>query len=48
MEPEEPRGDEPESGWIDDLDFEVLDCEEIELSEEVGDFIRELDGGEEF
>jgi hypothetical protein len=34
MEPEQPRGDEPEFGWIDDLDFEVLDCEEIELADD--------------
>jgi hypothetical protein len=33
FEPEEPRGDEPEFGWIDDLDFEVMDCEEIEIDE---------------
>lgn len=35
MEPDDDmeRGDEPEFGWIDDLDFEVLDCEEIKLDE---------------
>ena len=39
MEPEElERGDEwPYSNWIDDLDFEVLDCEEIELHEDGDD-----------
>ena len=32
------RGDEvPYSDWIDDLDFAVLDCEEIELTDEGGD-----------
>ena len=36
MEPDDDmeRGDEvPYSDWIDDLDFAVLDCEEIELEE---------------
>ncbi len=33
-EPELPRGDEPEyDNWLDDLDFAVLDCEEIEIDE---------------
>jgi hypothetical protein len=32
--PEEPRGDEPEfDNWIDDLDFEVLDCYEADYEE---------------
>jgi hypothetical protein len=36
MEPEElPRGDEPEyRDWLDDLDFEVLDCVEVEVEYE--------------
>ena len=37
MEPEEPRGDEPEFGWIDDLDFEVLDCYEADYEELLGE-----------
>jgi hypothetical protein len=38
MEPEEmPRGDEPEyRDWLDDLDFEVLDCVEAEYEELIG------------
>jgi len=37
MEPDDgmPRGDEPEyRDWLDDLDFEVLDCEETELADD--------------
>lgn len=33
----EPRGDEPEymdESWVDDLDFEALDCVEIERGDE--------------
>jgi hypothetical protein len=37
MEPDDgmPRGDEPEyRDWLDDLDFEVLDCVEVEVEYE--------------
>lgn len=41
MEPELPRGDEPDyDNWIDDLDFAAMDCEELEM--------EEIDYGEEW